>query len=206
MHKKNTTPLLYLYTLLCATLIIGLITACNSQKNYTPKPRGYPRVTFPAHAYQPYANTSCPFTFEYPQYAQIVRDSMYGHMPTQNPCWFDLVFPDFNARLHLSYKPIQNKNLPKLLEDAHTMNAKHVIKADYIDDSLIITPNKITGIYYKVAGNAASSTQFALTDTTHHFLWGSLYFKNQPQADSLQPIITFLQKDIAHLLNTFNWK
>jgi hypothetical protein len=37
-------------------------------------------------------------------------------------------------------------------------------------------------------GNAASSTQFYVTDSTTHFLRGVLYFYSAPNADSLKPV------------------
>lgn len=189
-------------------LLVGCFYACQ-ETDYTPKPKAYPRLVLPAqHSYQPYASRECPFLFEYSTHARIGKDTvMTGRKAPSNPCWLNLQYPDFNATVYLSYKPISKDNsLPRLVEDAHTLNAKHVIKADYIEDSLIVTPSGASGLWYSVGGNAASSTQFFLTDSARHFLWASLYFYHQPNEDSIAPVAAYIRQDMEHLLETFKWQ
>jgi gliding motility-associated lipoprotein GldD len=71
---------------------------------------------------------------------------------------------------------------------------------------LVKTPLGVSGICFKVGGNAATARQFFLTDSVKHFLRGALYFNATPNADSLKPVQDFLQKDIDHLINTLNWR
>ena len=59
---------------------------------------------------------------------------------------------------------------------------------------------------YEIEGNAASAYQFHLTDSTNHFVRGSLYFNNIPNQDSIQPVLEFVKEDITHLFETFVWK
>jgi gliding motility-associated lipoprotein GldD len=59
---------------------------------------------------------------------------------------------------------------------------------------------------FTVGGNAATRYQFAATDSTKHFLRGSLYFDVTPNADSLKPATDFLLQDIEHMLNTLKWR
>ena len=75
-----------------------------------------------------------------------------------------------------------------------------------IKDSLFHTPNGITGIFFRVGGNAATAKQFFVSDTTKNFLRGALYFDATPNYDSLKPVQDFLQVDMDHLINTFRWK
>jgi len=63
----------------------------------------------------------------------------------------------------------------------------------------------ITGVFFRVGGNSATAKQFFMSDTTKNFFRGALYFDVTPNADSLRPVIDFLQKDIDHLINTFKW-
>jgi gliding motility-associated lipoprotein GldD len=86
------------------------------------------------------------------------------------------------------------------------MTFKHTYKASSIDDSVINTPNGVSGIFFKVGGNAATARQFFVTDTIHHFLRGALYFDASPNEDSLSHVNSFIQQDMAHLINTFRWK
>jgi gliding motility-associated lipoprotein GldD len=64
----------------------------------------------------------------------------------------------------------------------------------------------VHGVYYDVGGNAASAVQFFATDSNKHYLRGALYFNVTPNADSLQPMVEFLSKDIEHLIKTLRWK
>lgn len=94
-----------------------------------------------------------------------------------------------------------------LFKDSRQLAYKHSVKASRIDEYAIYLPGKkVFGIIYEIGGNAASSLQFHLTDSTEHFLRGSLYFNAVPNEDSLMPVITRAKEDINHLIQTFSWK
>jgi gliding motility-associated lipoprotein GldD len=88
------------------------------------------------------------------------------------------------------------------------MNVKnHITKADAINEQLINDSEKrIFGIFYDLKGNTASAVQFYVTDSTKHYLRGSLYFEAEPNADSLAPVIEFFREDVIHLIETLKWK
>lgn len=152
-----------------------------------------------------YEPKDCPFRFEKPVYSQVQHDS--SAMGMSQPCWINVTFPDFNGTVNLTYKEI-TKDLPleRLLEDAHKLSFKHTKKANYIDESLIVNKYGVSGIFYNVGGDAASNIQFFLTDSTHHFIRGSLYFYNEPNSDSMAPVLTFVRQDLDTMLSTFEWK
>jgi gliding motility-associated lipoprotein GldD len=66
--------------------------------------------------------------------------------------------------------------------------------------------NRVYGTLYDLKGNTATAVQFFVTDSTKHFLRGSLYFAAEPDADSLEPVIEFFRGDIEHLIETLQWK
>jgi gliding motility-associated lipoprotein GldD len=110
------------------------------------------------------------------------------------------------GKIHLSYKTI-NHNLSKYIADSRTLAYKHIIKADDIlEHPFIDRKNKVMGIMYEIKGNAASPFQFFATDSTKHFLRGSMYFNVYPNKDSLAPVFDFVQPDIKHLIETIKWK
>ncbi len=191
--------------LLSVAMLFLMIYACGT--DYTPKPRAYPRINFPEHAYKKFTAPACPFTFEQPTYSKVAAPKQLIGKPT-HACWTNVAFDYFDANLHLSYSPIDEKEntLSNLINDSYKLSFKHVVKADYIEDSLFTTPKGITGIMYAVGGDAASSTQFFITDSTQHFLWASLYLESAPNADSIAPIIQFIRTDIDQLLETFEWE
>ena len=104
------------------------------------------------------------------------------------------------------YKDSLGTNIfDKMVADAFSLTNKNNVVSNSIKDSLIYTPNGISGVFFKVGGNAATAKQFFLTDTTKNFIRGALYFDVTPNADSLQPVQDFLQADIEHIINTFKW-
>lgn len=177
-------------------LVIG-----GCKKNYTPKPLGYHRIDFPKKKYQNFSS-DCPFTFEYPVYGEVRRDQSSN----AEPCWLNIQFKEYNGTLHLSYKQVQD-NLNKLTEDARNLTYKHTIKAEAISEKLFTKPDReVHGILYNVKGNAASALQFFLTDSSNHFVRGSLYFNVQPNKDSLAPVIDYFREDVIHFMESFRWK
>lgn len=183
--------------------LLTVILACNNENVNTPKPKGYFRINFPQKAYQTF-NSDCPFTFEYPVYAQMVKDSSRN----AKPCWNNLTFKQFNGKLHLTYYGnFSAKEYNDMTEAARTLAMKHTIRANAIDQKLINYPDrKVYGVYYAIEGNTASSVQFFLTDSVKHYFRGALYFNEKPQYDSIQPVVKFIKKDIDRMIETFNWK
>lgn len=175
-----------------------LSTACH--RKHTPKPHGYYRISFPEKNYQSFSGT-CPYSFEYPVYGQVLKDNEKG----SEPCWINIDFPAYNGRIHISYKPVFN-NLNSYLEDTYALAYKHTVKAESIREQLIMNSDKkVYGILYDIEGSTASSVQFFLTDSTQHFLRGALYFKTTIDKDSLAPIIGFFREDVIHFIDTFEW-
>jgi gliding motility-associated lipoprotein GldD len=93
-----------------------------------------------------------------------------------------------------------------MVSDAFTLTNKNGEIANSIRDSLFYTKNGISGVYFRVGGNAATARQFFMSDTTKNFIRGALYFEATPNADSIRPVLNFLQQDLDHLINTFKWK
>ena len=61
-------------------------------------------------------------------------------------------------------------------------------------------------MFYEVVGNAASQAQFYVTDSTQHFLSGSLYFYVKPNYDSILPATEYVKNDIRKIMETLQWK
>lgn len=193
MNRRKGIVIMFLLTM------TGAFISCH--ENYTPKAKGYVRVKYPVKAYREF-DTNAPFSFEYPEYARIVPDTAAN----AEPFWYNMVFPSLNATIYLSYKPVHG-NLQDFIEDSRTLVYKHTIKAEAINESLIRNDSSdVYGILYDLKGNTASSLQFFVTDSTTHFLRGSLYFNSEPNKDSLAPVIHFIRKDVTHMINTLHWK
>lgn len=182
-------------------LILVLFSACS--ENYYPKPRGFFRIDLPEKSYDRF-DTTYPYAFEYPSYAQIVG---YPKNIGDQKYWINIRFHRFRGKIHISYKEIDS-NLNEYIEDSRTMAMKHIPKASGIKtESFSNRDQKVYGLTYAIEGvEAASPFQFYLTDSTGHFLRGALYFDVVPNNDSLAPVIEFLKEDIRHLIESFEWK
>jgi gliding motility-associated lipoprotein GldD len=188
-----------------SVIILFIITACNSE--YTPRPRGYFKIELPKKKYKIFDQPGYPSTFEYPVYGNVIKDSLFFDRHPENPYWTNIDFPEFNARIHLSYKEIGKNKFDSLVNDAFTLSYKqHTYKASSIQPQEFTTPNGSAGVYFTLKGNAATGNQFFITDSVSHFLRGALYFAATPNSDSLQPVNDFLKQDLWRLLNTLKWR
>lgn len=181
------------------SLYILLSISCTH--NDIPRQKAYPRFYFPQKEYKLY-QSECPFQFQIPVYAEIEK----RNNPQDDSCWFNLSFPQWNGKLHVSYKYYADQEvLTKLLEDAYKLTSKHMVKASYIHDSVIDKEN-LKGLIYSLGGNSASEKQFVLTDYKHQFVRGALYFNSTPNYDSMQPILRYIDSDIYHMIGTFQFR
>jgi len=189
-----------LYKSIITVIIITLI-CLGCRERLQPRPRGYFRIDLPEKEYTSF-NSECSFSFEYPAYG-VLTDS---DEPDAEPCWFNIEFEKYRAKIHISYKAIEG-NLPSLLEDTYTLTYNHTIKADAIRETPFVNDeDDVYGLLYDLRGNTATAVQFYLTDSINHFLRGSLYFFASPNEDSLSPVISYFREDIIHLIETTRWK
>jgi gliding motility-associated lipoprotein GldD len=182
-----------------------VILGCNSE--YTQKPRGYYKIQLPKKQYQLFDQPGYPYSFEYPVYGKIVKDSLFFDEKAENPYWINIDFPSLNGRFYISYKEIGKNKFDSLVNDAYTLSYKqHTYRASAIQPEPFTTASGIEGVFFTLKGNAATSSQFFATDTVKHFLRGALYFNVTPNEDSLAPVTNFLREDLRHLINTLRWR
>ena len=182
------------------------LAACNS--DYTAgKKKGYFKIDFPEKKYQLFDKPGYPYTFEYPVYANVIKDSTFFD-DKAGDWWVNIDLSQFSGRIYVSYKEIGQQNrFDSLVNDAYKMATRqHINISTGITDSLMKTPNGYGGLYYDLGGNTATANQFFLTDTARHFIRGALYFDAAPNADSLGIVNDFLRKDLQHLINTLKWR
>jgi len=187
MPKKHLTIFALLAVLFC-------VLSCKDE--VLPKPAGYLRLDYPEAKYVDFEN-QCPFSFE------INSEAV---MKGEKECGFTILYPKMKATIYLTYKPV-NKNIGSLLRDAQKLTYEHVIKADNILEQPYLNPSKkVYGMFYQVDGNAATNSQFYVTDSIKHFVTGSVYFYAKPNYDSIMPAASYLRNDMQRLMETLKWK
>ncbi|MBK8819409.1 MAG: hypothetical protein IPN49_10085 [Saprospiraceae bacterium] len=101
---------------------LGLCFFSCGEESVSPKIRMYPKVNYPEKKYTKYENPACPFTFEYPAYGIIKKDSLFFQDKVLSDCWFDLRIDTLLASVHCNYVEISKENtLDKLVNDAFTI-------------------------------------------------------------------------------------
>lgn len=179
---------------------LSLLFSC--KPDYTPKPYGYYRISFPEKSYQT-SRASLPYRFELADEAFIETDQT----PDAEKYWINIVYPVYHAKINLSYKPIlTDTTLAKLEADCHRLAYAHTLKAESINEHFYQQDNGNFGLLYIIEGNAASPVQFFITDSVRHFLRGSLYISTRPNKDSLSPVIDYLRKDVIRLMETIEFQ
>ena len=175
---------------------LQLVFSCNQDP--IPKPVGYFRIDLPADTFITFQNEACPFNFEHHAFSLVKQK--------RENCWYDIVFPHLNSMIQLTYLPVEDDNLDKLLADAHNLVFRHSVKADGIKEVLYVNDlRKVFGILYKVHGNAATATQFYVTDSVNHFLRGVVYFNVAPNEDSLRPVNEYMHGQVQGLIESLKW-
>ncbi len=181
------------YNWIVIIVLFALLLSCGGET--LPKPKGMLRLDYPEakHVYMKYGE----FQFEGNTLAKVERDGKSA---------ITLDYPLLNAAIYITYKPVDG-NLNSLLSDAQKLSYEHVIKADDITEQPFINPqDSVYGMFYEVSGDAASQSQFYVTDSTRHFVTGSLYFYAKPNYDSIYPAAIYLQKDIRRIMESIQWQ
>lgn len=178
-------------------VILGwLCFACDPV--WLPKPAGYNRIDLPSPAYQTLEG-NYPYRMQLSAYSQVEPDSFN----LKEKAWINLNYQDFGAKVHLTYKKIDdNTDFKTLSSDAFKLTAKHQIKAYGIEEAVLITPKGYSAVVAELTGEVPTQFQFFVTDSTTHFLRGALYFNTALKNDSLAPVIEYIKLDMAHLINS----
>lgn len=195
LNKKNKTQGRDSYVGIIF-MFLGLLLFTSCKDDVYPKPASHLRLDYPIAKYVNFEN-DCPFSFEMNSNAIIKGEK---------DCGFTISYPKMKATIYLTFKPVNN-NISVLLKDAQKLTYEHVIKADDILEQPYLNPSKkVYGMFYQVDGNAATNSQFYVTDSIKHFVTGSVYFYAKPNYDSIMPAASYVRNDMQRLMETLKWK
>lgn len=180
----------FFYLILCC----ALYSSCGD--DVLPKPEAFLSLTYPQPIYVT-TPSECDYRFE---------NNYISKVSFKENCAATVHYPDLDGTLFLTYRKVDN-NINTLLRDAQKLTYEHVIKADdIIEEKYINQSQNVYGMFYDVRGNAASQSQFYVTDSVQHFITGSIYFNAKPNYDSIYPAAVYLKNDIRHLMETITWE
>ncbi|MFS4415826.1 gliding motility lipoprotein GldD [Maribacter sp. 2307ULW6-5] len=177
-------------------LMMGLLllaTAC--QETPVPKPKAQLRLDYPAGKLAPLETEN--FAFSY---------NAVGQAKMNGPKGITISYPEMKGAIFLSYRKV-GQDLETLIRDAKKLSYEHAAKAFNIMEQPYVNPEKkVYGSLFVVEGNAASQSQFFVTDSTEHFMTGAIYFESRPNYDSILPAATYLENDVRNIIETLEWR
>lgn len=161
------------------------------------KPASQLSLEYPLPEYDQ-TDLDCPFQFQ---------QNKFAFLEQQPNCGVNIAYPRMRATLYLTYQEIQDNNLKSLLVDAQKLAYGHNIKANEIfEQPRVDSINDVYGMFYIINGEAASQSQFYVTDSLEHFVSGALYFEAKPNFDSIYPAVVYLRNDIRRIMETISWE
>ena len=184
------------FSIFCLLILLG------SCSHSVPKSHGYHRIELPEHQYEQLKFKQYPyFNFDISTNAaiEILPDTTVGE-------WFNISYPNFNAKLHCTFLPITPSQLNEVSEDSRKFVYRHVTRANAINERLFSNPDyRVYGVLYHLEGNVASPLQFVLTDSISNFFRASLLFNNTPNQDSIAPVLNYIKEDMEQFMESFRW-
>lgn len=178
------------------SIVVILVLFVSCKDEVLPKPKAMLRLEYPKAEYKE-LDADCTYTFDL-NTLSVVKEN--------KDCSLVLDYPAMKGSIYITYKPVKD-NLNTLLTDAQKLSYEHVVKADNIVEQPFVNSNsRVYGMFYEVSGNAASQSQFYITDSINHFVTGSLYFYAKPNYDSILPAAFYMQKDVRRIMETLRWK
>ena len=176
-------------------LWIWILLFVGCQEEVIPKPKAMLRLEYPPSEYEMMETDHFKFL-----------KNQISELKEQKGTSLTLDYPTMKGSLFITYKGVDN-NIGKLLVDAQRLSIEHSSKADGIlPHPFVNEKDKVYGMFFEVVGDAASQAQFYVTDSTDHFVTGSLYFYTRPNYDSIYPAATYLQNDIKKFMESIRWK
>ncbi len=184
-----------LYGVLLLFSVCVLFSACGDE--VVVKPAAKLRLDYELPVYDS-VRLPCPYSFKKNTLSKTVQ---------KKGCGVNLEYPHMKATIYLTYQSIEDGNLKSLLQDAQKLTYDHTVKANEIfEQPRVDSINNVYGMFYMINGDAATQSQFYVTDSLNHFVSGSLYFESKPNFDSIYPAAVYLRDDIRRIMETINWK
>ena len=100
------------------SLVLLAVGLYSCESNWLPRPPGYNRIDLPKHSYQK-LEQGYPYQLDFSTYSRVEADSFNLNEKE----WINLNYPDFGAKVHLTYKKIdQNTDFKILSNDAFNLS------------------------------------------------------------------------------------
>ena len=185
-------------------ICVIFIVLFGCENYFLPKQSAYLRLDYPKPEYKLIDDKDFPFFFEANTRLSKISDIDINLRSID----FIINYNQLNAQINFQYKNVNSSEKLKayILDlkstiETHSMMANSVKIKDYS-----LKEKNIFGRIFDLSGNVASPYQFYLTDSINNIISGLVYFNIKPNYDSILPAINYIENDIIHLIESFDWK
>ena len=185
-------------------ICVIFIVLFGCENYFLPKQSAYLRLDYPKPEYKLIDDKDFPFFFEVNTRLSEISDIDINLRSID----FIINYNQLNAQINFQYKNVNsNEKLNayildlKMTIETHSTMANSVKIKDYS-----LKEKNIFGRIFDLSGNVASPYQFYLTDSINNIISGLVYFNIKPNYDSILPAINYIENDIIHLIESFDWK
>jgi len=185
-------------------ICVIFIVLFGCENYFLPKQSAYLRLDYPKPEYKLIDDKDFPFFFEANTRLSEISDIDINLRSID----FIINYNQLNAQINFQYKNVNSSEKLKayILDlkstiETHSMMANSVKIKDYS-----LKEKNIFGRIFDLSGDVASPYQFYLTDSTNNIISGLVYFNIKPNYDSILPAINYIENDIIHLIESFDWK
>ena len=175
------------------------IFSCN-ESNYLPREKGFLRLEFEKPTYDTFSNESSGLNFIY--------NDAYSTFEIVSDEKIVLGYNDIKISIVLSDVELENlSSLEESLQNFYMFLEPHRKKSNQISiKEFTSADNNRFAKVFEMRGPVASPLQFYVTDSTNHFLFGSMNIMEKSDYDSIYPSIMYVKNDIFSIIESVNWE
>lgn len=173
--------------------------SCN-ESNYLPREKGFLRLEFEKPTYDTYSNESSGLNFIY--------NDAYSTFEIVSDEKIVLGYKEIKISIVLSDVELENlSSFEESIQNFYMFLEPHRKKSNQISiKEFTSADNNRFAKVFEMRGPVASPLQFYVTDSTNHFLFGSMNIMEKSDYDSIYPSIMYVKNDIFSIIESVNWE
>ena len=169
------------------------------ETNYLPREKGFLRLEFEKPTYDTFSNESSGLNFIY--------NDAYSTFEIVSDEKIVLGYKDIKIRIVLSDVELESlSSFEESIQNFYMFLEPHRKKSNQISiKEFTSADNNRFAKVFEMRGPVASPLQFYVTDSTNHFLFGSMNIMERSDYDSIYPSIMYVKNDIFSIIESVNW-
>ena len=170
------------------------------ETNYLPKEKGFLRLEFEKPTYDTFFNESSGLNFIY--------NDAYSTFEIVSDEKIVLGYKDIKISIVLSDVGLENlSSFEESIQNFYMFFEPHRKKSNQISiKEFTSADNNRCAKVFEMRGPVASPLQFYVTDSTNHFLFGSMNIMEKSDYDSIYPSVMYVKNDIFSIIESVNWE